>query len=69
MNAVFIPPIFDVSILADFFENHGFFGLAEGNYKQDFKVENPDNPDDTEIITETISLNGPTLAITLKYLL
>jgi hypothetical protein len=45
------------------------FQYKLGNYKQDFKIENPDNPDDTKIITETISLNGPKLAITLKYLL
>lgn len=45
------------------------FQYKLGNYKQDFKIENPDNPDDSKIVTETISLNGPKIAIALKYLL
>lgn len=39
-----------------------------GNYKQDFKIENPENPDESEIVTETISLNGPRIGLTLRYI-
>jgi len=55
--------------LSDQFAVDFEFQYKLGNYKQDFKIENPDNPDDNKIVTETISLNGPKLAITLKYLL
>ncbi len=55
--------------LSDQFAVDFEFQYKLGNYKQDVKIENPDNPEVTEIITETISLNGPKVAITLKYLL
>jgi len=55
--------------LSDQFAVDFEFQYKLGNYKQDFKIENPDNPDDSKIVTETISLNGPKLAISLKYLL
>jgi len=55
--------------LSDQFAVDFEFQYKFGNYKQDFKIENPDNPDDIKIVTETISLNGPKVAITLKYLL
>lgn len=45
------------------------FQYKFGSYNQDFKIENPNNPEENEIITETISLNGPRVGITLKYLL
>jgi hypothetical protein len=40
-----------------------------GDYKQDFKIEDPTNPGVTNIVTETISLNGPRIGITFKYFL
>jgi len=40
-----------------------------GDYKQDFKIEDPANPGVINIVTETISLNGPRVGITFKYFL
>ncbi len=45
------------------------FRYKFGNYKQDFKIENPANPDESDVVTETISLNGPRIGITLRYIL
>ena len=45
------------------------FQYKFGSYKQDFKIQDPANPDTNEIITETISLNGSKIGISLKYYL
>lgn len=48
------------------------FNYKLGSYKQDFNkaVPNPDDPQNPDIVVETeeISLNGPQIGITLKYL-
>jgi hypothetical protein len=58
--------------LSDYFAMDLEFRYKFGSYDQDFKsaVENPENPDEPtyETVTETISLNGPFVGITFKYL-
>lgn len=43
------------------------FQYKFGNYKQDFEINDPSYPENNKIVTETISLSGPRVGITLKY--
>jgi hypothetical protein len=58
--------------LSDSFALDLEFDYKFGNYDQDFTVEiiDPENPDEPEykVVTETISLGGPFVGLTLKYL-
>lgn len=58
--------------LSEYFAMDLEFRYKFGSYEQDFKsaVENPENPDEPtyETVTEKISLNGPFIGITFKYL-